>query len=244
MAEKITTTNVSNNGSRKYRSIFFDLDHTLWDYELNSRETLGELFLTYKLNDVGIDADKFCLKFREVNVALWDLYDTGRITSEIIRQERFKQILTAFGAYEEKLCDELTNNYVRTCPTKCNLMPGAAETLEYLSHNYKLTVITNGFEEIQNTKLSAGNLHRYFDHVVTSQKAGHRKPAREIFEYALKLNGTTNTEAIMIGDNPLTDIAGAKNASIDCVLFNPENVDHEVEVHYEIANLTELQRIL
>jgi putative hydrolase of the HAD superfamily len=172
------------------------------------------------------------------------LYDTGKITGEIIRQERFKQILTAFDAYEEKLCDEITNEYVQTCPTKCNLMPGAVETLEYLSQNYKLTVITNGFEEIQNTKLSSGNLHRYFDHIVTSQKAGHRKPAKEIFEYALKLNDATHTEAIMIGDNPLTDIAGAKNAAIDCVLFNPERVRHDVDVPYEIRNLQELQGIL
>src|SRR5205085_12498325 len=97
---------------------------------------------------------------------------------------------------------------------------------------------------IQNTKLTSGNLHRYFDHIITSQKAGHRKPAKEIFEYALRMNGAQHYEAIMVGDNLLTDIAGARNASIDSVLYNPEKSSHDAEVHYEIRNLNELQQIL
>jgi putative hydrolase of the HAD superfamily len=123
-------------------------------------------------------------------------------------------------------------------------MPGAIETLEYLSSAYNLTIITNGFEEIQHMKLNAGNLSGYFDHVITSQKAGHRKPAREIFDYALKLNDIRRHEAIMIGDNPVTDIGGAKNASIDAVLFNPEKMTYDIEAHYEISNLGQLREFL
>jgi YjjG family noncanonical pyrimidine nucleotidase len=230
---------------KKYKCIFFDLDHTLWDYETNSMHTLQELYAQYQLELKGIAAfTDFFRQFRMVNLSLWDLYDSGKITSDVIRHERFKQILEAFGAYEEKLSEDLSRDYLSVCPTKCNLMPGAVETLEYLSGQYSLTVVTNGFEEIQNIKLTSGKLHRYFDHVITSQKAGHRKPAREIFDYALKMNGASHYETIMIGDNLVTDIGGARNASIDTVLFNPEQVAHDAEVHYEINDLNELRGIL
>lgn len=230
---------------KKYKCIFFDLDHTLWDYETNSMHTLHELFAQYQLGAKGISSvDEFFRQFRTVNLSLWDLYDTGKITSDVIRNERFKQILEAFGAYDEQLSQDLSRDYLNICPTKCNLMPGALETIDYLSKNYSLTVVTNGFDEIQNIKLTSGKLDHYFDHIITSQKAGHRKPAREIFDYALKMNGADCFDAIMVGDNLVTDIGGARNASIDAVLFNPDQLNHGVEVHHEIANLEELRQIL
>lgn len=230
---------------KKYKCIFFDLDHTLWDYEMNSMHTLQELFAQYQLQGKGVTTfDAFFQRFRTVNLSLWELYDTGKITSDVIRNERFKQILEAFNAYDEHLADDLSREYLSICPTKCNLMPGAVETLDYLSKHYSLTIVTNGFDEIQNIKLTSGKLNHYFDHIITSQKAGHRKPAKEIFDYALKMNGADCVEAIMIGDNPITDIGGAKNACIDAVLFNPEQVDHGIEVHHEITNLGELRQIL
>jgi len=229
----------------KYTTVFFDLDHTLWDYEVNSREALLDLHSHYDLKSKGIEnVDDLYFHFKRVNTELWDLYDRNIITSEIIRRERFKQILEAFGAFEQKLCDDLSHDYLNNCPLKCNLIPNALETLDYLSQKYRMTIVTNGFEEIQNIKLTSGKITHYFDHVITSQKAGHRKPAREIFEYALQINGASAAETIMIGDNLITDIAGAKNASIDTVFFNPDGVVHDVEVRYQIKALEELQEIL
>lgn len=229
----------------KYKCILFDLDHTLWDYDTNSREALEELYHQYELQAKGVEVfGDFVSEFQKVNFSLWDLYDRGLIDSQVIRKERFKKILGAFNAYEEKLSDNLSHDYLFSCPKKCNLIPDAIETLEYLTGRYNLTVVTNGFEEIQNLKLTSGKLTHYFDHIITSQKAGHKKPAREIFEFALRENGVHPYEAIMIGDNPITDIGGARNASIDAVLFNPAQVEYEVEVHYEIKALSELRQIL
>lgn len=230
---------------KNYKHIFFDLDHTLWDYEKNSFETLVGLYESYSLQDRGVTSiDRLYSEFKKVNLALWHLYDHGRIEHETIRKERFKQILSAFDAYEETLCEKLSADYLDVCPTKCHLIPDAIDILDYLQERYQLTIITNGFEEIQNTKLTSGNLHRYFDHIITSQKAGCKKPARGIFEYALRLNQAEPHEAIMIGDNPVTDIGGAKGAFIDTVLFNPEKGLHQAEPHYEIHELSELRRIL
>jgi YjjG family noncanonical pyrimidine nucleotidase len=233
------------NGKSVYKCVFFDLDHTLWDYETNSKETLLELYASYDLRLRGVyDFESFHERFKIVNTALWELYDRGEINSEIIRRERFKQILEHFSAYEEKLSADISNDYLHTCPKKCNLMPGAIETLNYLSDKYTLAVITNGFEEIQNTKLCSGKLQHYFKHIITSQKAGHKKPAKEIFEYAMKANSVVARQSIMIGDNLITDIGGAKNASIDTVFYNPDQISHTTEVKHEIRSLAELQNIL
>lgn len=228
----------------KYKCVLFDLDHTLWDYELNSRDTLFELFEQYKLSSRGIGDEAFVNVFRDVNNSLWELYDKGLIDSEVIRKERFARILAAFDVTDEKLCAELSHDYLWGCPRKCNLIPDALDTLDYLSEKYTLAVVTNGFEEIQHMKLVSGKMTHYFDHIITSQKAGYKKPAKEIFEYALDANGVKCHEAIMIGDNPVTDIGGARNACIDAVFFNPGALTCDVDVHYEIKALSELRQFL
>ncbi|HEX7014846.1 MAG TPA: YjjG family noncanonical pyrimidine nucleotidase [Cyclobacteriaceae bacterium] len=229
----------------KYKAVFFDLDHTLWDYETNSRETLNEMFERHGLAQRGVpNADAFANVFGRINDHLWYRFDRGLITSETIRKERFITILRAFGIDDPDLASRLSEDYLHACPRRCNLMPHAIDTLQYLSDRYALTVVTNGFDEIQKVKLTSGNLLNYFDHIVTSQKAGCRKPAREIFEYALRSNAVRAHEALMVGDNLITDIGGAYNASIDTAFFNPGGTRHDTPVNYEISSLIELCSIL
>lgn len=230
---------------KPYKVIFFDLDHTLWDYESNSCETLQELFDSYDLKTSGVlDCKSFQQQFKKVNTELWELYDRGLITNEVIRKERFKQILAHFKIENEALCEKLSLDYLYACPKKSALIPFAMETLTYLADHYPMTIVTNGFEEIQHLKLTAGNITRYFDHIITSQKAGAKKPSRQIFDYAMKINHVKSHEVVMIGDNLITDIGGALNASIDTIYFNPEKIEHDVDVKYEISCLSELQNIL
>jgi len=240
--------NVKNDkavNGRKYKCIFFDLDHTLWDYETNSATTLLELYEGYDLLSKGVPTyGDFLNQFKKINTELWTLYDRGKIDSDYIRKERFKQILDPFNAYDQKVGEDLSRDYLDICPRKSLLMPYATEILNYLKQYYRLAVITNGFEEIQHLKLAAGKLHPYFDHVITSQKAGYKKPSREIFDCALQLNGITNMEAVMVGDNLITDIGGARNAAIDAVFYNTEEVVHNESIHFEIRSLEELRAIL
>lgn len=234
----------TKSNGRPYKCIFFDLDHTLWDYECNSRETLRELHASFNLGDRGVEFEAFYEKFRVVNFNLWQLYDRGLIANDVIRNQRFRQVLEHFDAQDDELISTLSEAYLYGCPKKANLIPYAKEVLDYLSDHYSLTVVTNGFEEIQTVKLLAGNITHYFDHVITSQKAGHKKPSREIFDYALSVNNLQCHEVIMIGDNLITDIGGARNASIDTVFFNRDGIPHTEAVKHEIRCLSELQNIL
>jgi YjjG family noncanonical pyrimidine nucleotidase len=234
-----------NGTAKRYSCIFFDLDHTLWDYETNSAETLDELYSQYDLQAKGVSScDEFTRQFKVVNTKLWDQFDTGVITSDVIRTERFKRVLEPFGINDEGLCDDLTRDYLTLCPRKGHVMPHAVEILDYLSGQYKLSVITNGFEEIQHMKLQSSNLTSYFDHIITSQKAGCRKPSCDIFKFALDCYSIRHHQALMIGDNLITDIGGACNAYIDAVFFNPEKITHDGHSAYEINCLSELRRIL
>jgi len=225
----------------KYKCIFFDLDHTLWDYETNSRETLEELFETYALAARGVpDCHTFACRFSEINNALWDQYDRNEITRDVIRNDRFKKILEPFGAHEQKFSDMLSDEYLRLCPQKSHAMPNAVSTLNYLSQRYKLIIITNGFEEIQHIKLASAKLDHFFEHIITSQKAGCKKPSKGIFQYALDTYNIQPHEAIMVGDNLVADMEGARNAAIDNVFFNPLAIAHTSEVTHEINDLKEL----
>ncbi len=229
-----------------YKCVLFDLDHTLWDYETNCAEALHELYHSYQLKDFGVETfEAFHSTFVSINTNLWDRYDKGEIHRDIIRFERFDRILKKMGVDNYTLSLQLSDDYINESPKKKNLMPGAKDMLDYLFHaNYPLYIITNGFDEIQSTKLASSGIEKYFLEVVTSQKAGHKKPAKEIFHYALSKSGFTPHQAIMIGDNLITDIGGAKNAAIDAVYFNPHKTMHSENVHYEIQSLNQLLSIL
>lgn len=229
---------------KKYKAIFFDLDHTLWDYETNSAEALAELHGDYELEKSGISKDSFITTFKKINNQLWHLYDQGYIQQDVIRLERFHKIFLEVGLDNYDLSLKFSNDYLTVSPKKGNLLPHTLEILEYLSPHYDMHIITNGFSEIQLTKLSSSGIKNYFKSVVTSQLAGHKKPSKEIFEFALDQNNLTTHEVIMIGDNLVTDIAGAKNASLNTIYFNPEKISHHTAVTHEIASLMELKSLL
>jgi len=229
----------------KYKCILFDLDHTLWDFETNSSLTLAELYETHQLQNRGVNqfAD-FKKIFSSINTDLWNRYDAGLINRDEIRFHRFKNILAHFNILDEKLSMTLSDEYVMQSPKKSALMPNAIESLEYLAARYHMTIVTNGFEEIQGTKLASSGITHYFKSVVTSARAGHKKPAREIFDFALAESGFTHQQAVMIGDNLQTDIGGARNANVDTIYFNPNRLVHTETVTHEIHDLKQLIEIL
>ncbi|MEQ8362853.1 MAG: YjjG family noncanonical pyrimidine nucleotidase [Cyclobacteriaceae bacterium] len=225
--------------------MIFDLDHTLWDYDKNCAEALGELYEVKRLKEKGVDSfDNLLEVFMEMNMQMWDQYDLGIIQRDVIRYQRFHRILLKLGVDDYSLSLEMSSEYVALSPTKKNLLPNAMIVLDYLREKYNMLIITNGFDDIQATKLSSSGISNYFDSVITSETAGHKKPAKEIFEYAMKKGSYQPNEVIMIGDNLNTDIKGARNASIDSVYFNPLKKQHNADLKHEISDLIELKSIL
>lgn len=230
---------------KSYACILFDLDHTLWDYDANAEETLRDLFDRFRLPDRGATSFRFFLEtFNRVNRDLWDRYDRGLIGQEVIRYERFDRVFRETGIEDSRTALEFSAVYLRELPLKKNLLPQALEILEYLHPRYPMTIVTNGFEEIQSAKIASAGIGHYFRHVVTSQRAGNKKPSPKIFDYALRQTDHRAEDAVMIGDNLQTDIAGAAAAGIDTIFYNPGRAAHQAKVTHEISALMELRDLL
>lgn len=229
----------------KYKHIFFDLDHTLWDYDTNATEALGDLYDKHQFEELGLFGKPDLAKiFFEVNYELWDLYDQGRIQRAGIRDLRFKTIFERLGALPLHMPSNIENEYIALAPTKDKTFDQAHDVLDYLSGKYQLHIITNGFSDIQTTKMESARLTDYFDVIVTSETTAYRKPDKEIFELAMDRAKASLAESIMIGDNLSSDIAGAKNVGMDHVWFNPTNNSAKEHVQHEIENLIALKTIL
>ncbi len=203
--------------------IFFDLDHTLWDYNRNCEEALFEMFEQFDLKQLGIDSVNLLIeKFHITNHRLWNLYDSNQITSVELRNRRFREVFDEFGIKNKEICDQLHDFYMEISPNKPYLFPGAFEILEYLKPKYSLHIITNGIADNQEKKMIASGIKSYFASIICSQIANARKPEKAIFEFALNSTQTTAIQSLMIGDNFEVDILGAENAGIDTIMFSPE----------------------
>lgn len=230
---------------KTYQHIFFDLDHTLWDYDRNVTESLQELYQHYDLLGLGIPSfQNFFDSFHHINFQLWDDYNVGRIDKVNLRKTRFPRIFSHAGGMVEAIPAEFEEDFMDRTSSKSHVFPYSKEILTYLKERYQLHVITNGFNESQAKKLNSSGLTEFFDLVVTSETTGHKKPDARIFHYTVETLKTSHQDCLMIGDNPNSDILGAINAGIDQVYFNPEGKKIDLNPTYTIAHLKELEGLL
>ena len=229
-----------------YKDLFFDLDHTLWDFETNSKETIQELYTTHRLAELGIvDFDGFYNTYSAHNHRLWDRYTKGFIKQEELRWKRVYLSLLDFKVSNEPLAKEMSQSYLEILPNKKHLFPYTIEILDYLKQkDYKMHLITNGFESVQFKKIKNSGIADYFIEVITSEASNSLKPQKEIFEYALKNAKASVDESIMIGDNESADIQGGINMGMDTIFVNHIQVEPTVPATYTITHLKELETIL
>lgn len=206
----------------KYRHLFFDLDHTLWDFEANARATLSYLYNELQLERRGVhDFELFYKNYLIHNDRLWERYRNGYIKQEELRVKRMWLSLLDFKIADDKLAEEMNVKFLDLLPTRNLLFPYTMEILNYLAaKNYELHLITNGFEKTQHSKLQYSGLSVFFQHVITSEGSNSLKPKKEIFDFAFEKTGALPAESIMIGDTIDVDILGAVNAGIDQVHVN------------------------
>ena len=245
----LSLENIQNSplgvGGKPYRHLFFDLDHTLWDFEANARVTLLELYQNMSLAQRGTnDFDLFHKNYLAHNEKLWERYRNGYIKQEELRVKRMWLALLDFKIADELLAKELSIHFLDLLPTRTILFPYAIEILEYLTHKkYEVHLITNGFEKTQHSKLKYSGLDKYFKEVITSEGSSSLKPNKEIFDFAFKKTGAKPNESIMLGDSIDVDILGAMNAGIDQVFINHLNIDIAIKPTYIVRSLKELEEI-
>lgn len=228
----------------KYKHIFFDLDHTLWDLDKNAEESLTEIHEKAGLYNKGIkNIDEFVLLFNSINDKLWNHFLKGRIDKETLRYLRFKKVFEEYGISDHNLNKFSSEYFFKNTPLKNNLVKDCMEVLQFLSKNYSLHILSNGLMEVQSQKIASGKISIFFKNIITSDLSGAYKPSKKIFEFALNKSNAKKEECIMIGDSYEHDIQGAMNYGIDQVLFNNDKPKTNKKCTYEISALHELKMI-
>ena len=227
---------------KNIKHIFFDLDHTLWNFEKNSALTFK--FLLDKYN-ITIDLQKFLKVYMPINFSLWNLYRDDKITKEYLRHNRLKSTFEKLNIkIDSGLIDEISNDYVKHLPDNNFLLPNAIPVLDYLFQKYTLHIITNGFTEVQNTKILNSNLNKYFSCIIDSETVGVKKPHSKIFNYAYNISKAAyKNECLMIGDNYQADVMGALNYGFKAIHLNSNNESYH-ENSIIITDLISLKEIL
>lgn len=221
--------------------IFFDLDHTLWDFEKNSALTFEKIL---KHNEVDVLIADFLDVYIPINLQYWKLYRDEKVTKTELRYQRLKKTFDAIEfSVSDNLINTLSEEYIEHLSSYNHVFPHTFEILDYLKPKYRLHIITNGFQEIQDKKLKNANLYDYFEHIVNSEMAGVKKPSPKIFELALNLAKTKAKNSVMIGDNLEADILGAQALGFHTIHFNAHK---ESEHNYckMINSLNEIKHIL
>ena len=224
------------------KHIFFDLDHTLWDFEKNSDLTFQKIFLKHK---IAIDMKAFLRVYKPLNRKFWRLYREEKISKDNLRYQRLK---TTFDEIKYSVSDSIINTiadeYINNLSSFNHLFDGTFELLDYLKEKYKLHIITNGFQEIQGKKMINSKIHHYFDAVITSESVGVKKPNPKVFHYALKEANASIDNSIMIGDSIEADILGAINIGMSAIHCNFEHEVVENANFHSVTSLLEIKQYL
>ena len=226
------------------RHLFFDLDRTLWDFEVNSKKALNKCYEHFNLSTIFSHFIQFHSIYSTINNDLWKKYGKGKITKDALRIERFRKTLAKVNCLDSELSEKLNIYYVDNAPKETQLFPNTKITLEELKKNYRLHIITNGFQEAQFDKLKNAGIFNYFTTIVCSEMVGKNKPHIEIFKYAMNTANATPNESIMIGDDLLVDIIGAIQSGMQGVLFDPNDKYIKSKHQQKIKNIAELPYLL
>lgn len=223
------------------KHVFFDLDHTLWDFDKNSALTFEKIFEIHK---VHVNTSDFLSVYEPINLNYWKLYREEKIDKKSLRYQRLKDTFDRVNFdISDATIHQLSEDYINYLTTFNHLFEGTVEILEHLQSTYHLHIITNGFEEAQQRKMTNAKISQYFKTVTNSEAAGVKKPNPIIFNHALELAEAKPNESMMIGDNYEADILGAIDVGLDVILFNYH--DYIAEDHIkQVKHLKDLKKYL
>lgn len=222
----------------KLTDIFFDLDHTLWDFETNSAATFKQILSEH---DHPFSLGEFMEVYTPINHAYWKQYRENKISTQELRLLRLEKTFSTLGVQiHSSTLEHYSNTYIEQLSTHTHLFEGTHEVLSQLSKRYRLHIITNGFENVQQRKMHNSNIAQYFHVVLTAEKAGVKKPHPEIFRQAMSLAQTTAEQSLMVGDSWEADIEGALKLEMQAIHFN----SHQEAKHHQCPMVDSVGDIL
>lgn len=226
----------------KHRLFLFDLDDTLLDFRASEKLSFVRTMQELGLRD---SVDGIFQQYQAINVELWRRFETGAVTKDFLKVERFRKTFEANGIELDP--EAASSLYLESLPDTVVLIDGAKQVCETLSAMGEVGIITNGVEAIQNRRIASSGLAGYISFVATSEACGYAKPDVRFFEYAAKMaKPFAKEEAIIIGDRLDADILGANRYGIESCWFNPERLVNESAAMptCEVASLSDVVPLL
>lgn len=225
--------------------IFFDLDNTLWDHRKNAYLTLKGIFEREKVHDsYNLDFEDFHREYFTINENLWALIRDGKIDKDYIRRHRFYDSFLFFGIDDFELSQRFEHQFLDEIIEYNELVEGTFDLLNYLADkNYRLHILSNGFEEVTYRKCELSGIKNYFETITSADEVNIRKPHPEIYRFALDKSGALAQNSIMIGDDWIADVEGALSFGMDAIFFDRFNDDFDSEIK-TVKNLAEIKKFL
>ncbi|MCQ2342737.1 MAG: YjjG family noncanonical pyrimidine nucleotidase [Paludibacteraceae bacterium] len=236
---------------KQYKAILIDWDQTIGDWETAEYNALRDLYANHYLQEWFDSFEQYFAIYKERNTALWLQYGNGEICKEYLHRERFLypllHILNLPFAPQPMiaLADTMGTEFLALTNHYFCLMPDAKEVVTRLADKYPLTIVSNGFGEVQYYKIQHSELQSCFRHIIISEEIGINKPQPGIYLEALRRNGVAPDEAVMIGDSFSSDIQGAQSAGIDqiWITYGHPHPDEQTAT-YEVTALADVLNIL
>ena len=243
---------------KQYKAVLIDWDDTIGDFIGAAKLALQEMYDKYHLSDYFASHEEFVSLYKPHNIELWDKYGKDLVTKAFLRVDRFLWPLLhgskvgerqeATGERQEltALAEQMSEDFLHLTTAHFSLLEGAEALVRYLAEKYPLTVVTNGFVEVQYEKFDKSGLRDCFAHIVLSEEVGCQKPNPRIYEEALRMNGISAEEAVMIGDSWTSDLQGAINAGIDQIWIrkSQDPLPEGQSATYIVKSLAEVMEIL
>ena len=238
---------------KKYKAVFLDWDDTIGDFHGAADLALAQMYEKYQLDRYFASLDEFVGLYKPHNLELWAKYGEDKVTKEYLSLDRFLFPLMHGSLYPNgetaqviRLAMTMSDDFLALTTAHFSLLPGAEEIVRYLAEKYPLTIVTNGFIEVQYEKFDKSGLRDCFAHIVLSEEVGCQKPNPRIFEEALRMNGLQAEDVVMLGDSWNSDIQGAINAGIDQIWIRKSNdpLPEGQSATYLVQSLSEVMEIL
>ena len=222
------------------KTVFLDLDDTLLDFHRSEREAISAT-----LSSLGVTPTEAVRKrYSEINRYVWQQLELGTMTREQILVRRFELLFEELGLEIDGMTARRT--YEWNLGGSYFYIDGAEALLDELSKKYDLYLMSNGTAAVQDRRIAASGISKYFKGIFISEKVGYNKPALEFFEKCFaEIPDFRKEESIIIGDSLSSDIKGGINAGIPTCHYNPKGeTSDKITPDYTIKALEELPTLL
>ena len=222
-------------------TVLLDLDDTIFDFKACEKQALSAALKECGLLFSSIDISDYS----KINDLMWKLLEKGEIKREELRTRRFEVFLKRYDVHPE--ASTFADVYMEKLAETDVLIDGARELLAYLSKNYRLYAVTNGYVQTQSGRIERADIGKYFNDIFISQIVGAPKPQKAFFDYcAAHIPGFSLDNTVLIGDSPTSDISGGNEYGIFTIRYNPARLPnpHDILPQREVFALSELPDLL